>query len=127
MIFCRSGLATVVFMFIMYFSLSETKKQVDAAVPDPVPVFIGKPVHWPTMLRRVWPAAATCFCHGWVLWFFLNWIPSFFTHNNWAAAFSASIVVVILGSVLAMFIKLVEEPHPEVVEAEPVRRAVTHS
>ena len=253
------GLVTVVFMFVMFFSLSESKKQVDAVVPDPVPVFIGKPVHWPTMLRRVWPAAATCFCHGWVLWFFLNWIPSFFsqsygmdlsktaifstvvllggtvgtavggmlsdwrfkvtgnrlrsrrdliifgflssiigliplmfthdvlicaaslsfsffcseladsplwvigteisydhsatssactffgmavagavspmvigwlldiTHNNWAAAFGASILVVILGPILAMFIRLDEEPHPEVVKPEPVRRAVTHS
>ncbi|WP_397452406.1 MFS transporter [Pseudomonas sp. NA-150] len=252
------GLATLAFMFVMYFMLSETKKEVDAVVADPVPVFVGKPVHWPTMLRRVWPAAATCFCHGWVLWFFLNWIPSFFTQrygmdltktaifstvvllggtvgtavggmlsdwrfkvtgnrlrsrrdliifgflssiigliplmftqdimicaaslsfsffcseladsplwvigteisyehsatssactffgmavagavspvvigwllditgNNWAAAFSASIIVVLLGPILAMFIKLDEEPHPEVAEPEPVRRVATH-
>jgi MFS family permease len=252
------GVVTLVFMFVMYFGLSESKKQVDeqAAV---APVFIGKPVHWPSMLRKVWPAAATCFCHGWVLWFFLNWIPSFFsqrygmdlthtavfstvvllggtvgtavggmlsdwrfkvtgnrlrsrrdliifgflasiigliplmftqdimvcalslsfsffcseladsplwvigteisyehsatssactffgmavagavspvvigwlldiTGNNWAAAFAASIVVVLLGPILAMFIKLDEEPHPTAVAAEPSGRAVTHS
>ncbi|MGV8919759.1 MAG: MFS transporter [Pseudomonas sp.] len=252
------GVATLIFMFVMFFMLSETKKEVDAVVPDPVPVFVGKPVHWPTMLRRVWPAAATCFCHGWVLWFFLNWIPSFFTQrygmdltktaifstvvllggtvgtavggmlsdwrfkvtgnrlrsrrdliifgflssiigliplmftqdivicaaslsfsffcseladsplwvigteisydnsatssactffgmavagavspvvigwllditgNNWAAAFSASIVVVLLGPILAMFIKLDAEPHPEIAVPEPMRRVATH-
>lgn len=36
------------------------------------------PLHLPTLLRRVWPATAACFCHGWVLWFFNNWIPSYF-------------------------------------------------
>ncbi len=35
-------------------------------------------LHLPTLLRRVWPATAACFCHGWVLWFFNNWIPSYF-------------------------------------------------
>jgi MFS family permease len=57
------------------------------------------------MIRRVWPATAACFCHGWVLWFFLNWIPSFFSqryglkleHN---AVFSA---LVLLGGSLGTF------------------------
>ena len=45
------------------------------------------PVHWPSLLRRVWPATCACFCHGWVLWFFNNWIPSYFVirfhMQNW--------------------------------------------
>jgi MFS family permease len=75
------GLFTIVFMFFMYSMLSESKKQVSAVDPDAVAEPVATPVHWPTMLRQVWPAAATCFCHGWVLWFFLNWIPSFFAER----------------------------------------------
>jgi MFS family permease len=73
------GVLTLIYMFAMYFILGESKKQVEAVVMEPVKA--PTPVHWPTMLRKVWPAAATCFCHGWVLWFFLNWIPSFFTQR----------------------------------------------
>lgn len=79
MAFIILGVLTLVYMFAMYFMLGESKKQVEAVVMEPVRV--TPPVHWPTMLRKVWPAAATCFCHGWVLWFFLNWIPSFFTQR----------------------------------------------
>lgn len=75
------GAVTLIYMFIMYFSLSESKKQVEAVIAEPIPAPLAKPVDWPQMLRKVWPAAATCFCHGWVLWFFLNWIPSFFTQR----------------------------------------------
>jgi MFS family permease len=73
------GVLTLMYMLAMYFILGESKKQVEAVVMEPVKA--PTPVHWPTMLRKVWPAAATCFCHGWVLWFFLNWIPSFFTQR----------------------------------------------
>jgi MFS family permease len=71
------GAVTLVYMFIMYASLSEAKRH-----SEPVPtVPARRPVDWPDMLRRVWPAMAACFCHGWVLWFFLNWIPSFFSQR----------------------------------------------
>ncbi|MHC8391565.1 hypothetical protein ACYZTM_26830 [Pseudomonas sp. MDT2-39-1] len=40
------------------------------------------------------------------------------TGNNWAVAFGASIAVVLLGPVLAMFIKLDDEP---ALKAEPQR------
>jgi hypothetical protein len=46
--------------FIMYID------RTNLAVAAPVRV------DWPHMLRRVWPATLTRFCHGWVLWFFLN-------------------------------------------------------
>ena len=38
-----------------------------------------EPIVWPDLLRRVWPASAACFAHGWMLWFFLNWVPSYFS------------------------------------------------
>ncbi|QVW25663.1 MFS transporter [Pseudomonas hormoni] len=81
MTFVILGVVTLIYMFVMYFSLSESKKLVEATAAAPVAPVVAVPVNWPQMLRRVWPAAATCFCHGWVLWFFLNWIPSFFTQR----------------------------------------------
>jgi MFS family permease len=36
------------------------------------------PMRWKPLLRALWPAVIVSFCHGWVLWFFLNWMPSFF-------------------------------------------------
>jgi MFS family permease len=73
------GVATIVFMVVLYFSMRGTKQERadDAAVAAAAPTRI--PVDWPDMLRRVWPVTATCFCHGWVLWFFNNWMPSYFS------------------------------------------------
>ncbi|HEY3598659.1 MAG TPA: MFS transporter [Paraburkholderia sp.] len=102
------GAVTLVYMAVMYVSLNDAKRHVDTETgttrttrtTDTTPA--RKPVDWPDMIRRVWPATAACFCHGWVLWFFLNWIPSFFSqryglkleHN---AVFSA---LVLLGGSL---------------------------
>jgi len=110
------GAITLVYMVVMYLGLNEAKKHSDdgqshaaqtqaqaAAAAAPAPQ--RKPLDWRDMIRRVWPATAACFCHGWVLWFFLNWIPSFFSqrygmklsHN---AIFSA---LVLLGGSLGTF------------------------
>jgi MFS family permease len=101
------GGVTLVYMFIMYYSLSEAKRHTEGVgTASPAALTPArKRVDWPDMIRRVWPAAAACFCHGWVLWFFLNWIPSFFSqryglkleHN---AIFSA---LVLLGGSLGTF------------------------
>ncbi|WP_133648800.1 MFS transporter [Paraburkholderia flava] len=37
------------------------------------------PMRWGPLLRALWPATVVSFCHGWILWFFLNWMPSFFS------------------------------------------------
>lgn len=101
------GAVTLVYMIVMYVSLGDAKKHSESeGVPNVDPP--SKPrtrVDWSDMLGRVWPAAAACFCHGWVLWFFLNWVPSFFSqryglkleHN---AVFSA---LVLLGGSLGTF------------------------
>lgn len=73
------GALTLVYMFVMYFILGDRNKVQGSAVPVKAPP--SRPVDWPDMIRRVWPAAATCFCHGWMLWFFLNWMPSFFAKS----------------------------------------------
>jgi MFS family permease len=106
------GGITLVYMVVMYVGLNEAKKQSDDVQSDAVQAQAAaaaeperKPLDWRDMIRRVWPATAACFCHGWVLWFFLNWIPSFFSqrygmklsHN---AIFSA---LVLLGGSLGTF------------------------
>jgi MFS family permease len=80
------GGVTLVYMLIMYYSLSEAKRHTEsggmaAPVSNTPPAPARRRVDWPDMIRRVWPAMAACFCHGWVLWFFLNWIPSFFSQR----------------------------------------------
>jgi MFS family permease len=79
------GGVTLVYMFVMYFALGDSHKRAAAEEAANRTSSSGRPgatpVNWPDMIRRVWPAAATCFCHGWVLWFFLNWIPSFFAQR----------------------------------------------
>lgn len=72
------GIVSLVFMIAMYLILGE--KTASSGQPAQ-PAQPATPVHWPDMIRRVWPVTATCFCHGWVLWFFLNWIPSLFAQR----------------------------------------------
>jgi MFS family permease len=53
-------------------------------------------MRWRPLLRTLWPATLVSFCHGWVLWFFLNWMPSYFSqayHMNikHSALFSSGI------------------------------------
>jgi MFS family permease len=83
MSFVILGAVTVVYMMAMYGLLARRRHtSVDAAQAAPAAEPSRKqPVDWPHMIRRVWPTTATCFCHGWVLWFFLNWIPSYFSQR----------------------------------------------
>ncbi|MBN3805038.1 MFS transporter [Paraburkholderia sp. Ac-20336] len=77
------GAVTLVYMIVMYIGLNEAKRHGatpgDTAAATAAPA--RKPINWPDMIRRVWPATAACFCHGWVLWFFLNWIPTLFSQR----------------------------------------------
>jgi sugar phosphate permease len=40
-----------------------------------------KQVPWGPLLRRILPVTLTDFCYGWILWLYLNWLPSFFLHE----------------------------------------------
>jgi MFS family permease len=40
-----------------------------------------KEVPWGPLLRRIMPVTLTDFCYGWILWLYLNWLPSFFLHE----------------------------------------------
>jgi MFS family permease len=61
-----------------------------------------EPIVWPDLLRRVWPASAACFAHGWMLWFFLNWVPTYFSSRYGMKIESSAIfsTLVLLGGTL---------------------------
>jgi len=40
-----------------------------------------KSVPWRRLLLRMLPVTMTDFCYGWILWLYLNWLPSFFLHE----------------------------------------------
>lgn len=83
--FILLGAVTLLYSLIMYAGLHRAagRNSAGGQVPQPRPAAAARhePVDWPHMIRRVWPTTATCFCHGWVLWFFLNWIPSYFAQR----------------------------------------------
>ncbi|MFE0019212.1 MFS transporter [Mesorhizobium sp. NPDC059054] len=41
-----------------------------------------KRLPWIPLLKRMLPVTMTDFCYGWMLWLFLNWIPSYFLHQH---------------------------------------------
>jgi MFS family permease len=61
-----------------------------------------EPIVWPDLLRRVWPASAACFAHGWMLWFFLNWVPTYFATRYGMKIESSAVfsTLVLLGGTL---------------------------
>ena len=60
------------------------------------------PLRFLSLLRVVWPATIGSFCHGWTLWFFLNWTPSFFAQSYGMKLTSSAIFStgIFLGGVL---------------------------
>ena len=56
----------------------------------------GAPTPWRELARRILPVTAVDFCYGWMLWLFLNWLPSFFQNEyhqdlKSSAVFSAGV------------------------------------
>ncbi|HMD33370.1 MAG TPA: MFS transporter, partial [Vicinamibacterales bacterium] len=41
----------------------------------------GPRVRWGPLVTRMLPVTVVYFCYGWTLWLYLNWLPSFFTHE----------------------------------------------
>jgi len=50
-------------------------------LPPATVVATRKSVPWGPLLKRMMPVTATDFCYGWILWLYLNWLPSFFLHE----------------------------------------------
>ena len=41
----------------------------------------GVSVPWKRLALRMWPVTVVYFCYGWMLWMYLNWLPSYFLHE----------------------------------------------
>ena len=52
-----------------------------AGLPPATVVATRTSVPWGPLLKRMMPVTATDFCYGWILWLYLNWLPSFFLHE----------------------------------------------
>lgn len=60
------------------------------------PVRIAVATPWRALAARILPVTAVDFCYGWMLWLFLNWLPSFFQNEyhldlKTSAVFSAGV------------------------------------
>jgi MFS family permease len=50
-------------------------------LPPSTVAAVRREVPWGPLLRRIMPVTLTDFCYGWILWLYLNWLPSFFLHE----------------------------------------------
>jgi nitrate/nitrite transporter NarK len=50
-------------------------------LPPSTVAAVRRQVPWGPLLRRIMPVTLTDFCYGWILWLYLNWLPSFFLHE----------------------------------------------
>jgi sugar phosphate permease len=84
MAFVILGAASLAWVVLWLWYYRDDPTQHPGITPEDIarlPARVGKtrrPMRWAPLLRALWPATAVSFCHGWILWFFLNWMPSFF-------------------------------------------------
>jgi MFS family permease len=57
-----------------------TEQDLEGLPPSTVAA-VRRNVPWGPLLRRIMPVTLTDFCYGWILWLYLNWLPSFFLHE----------------------------------------------
>ncbi|MEM5317748.1 MFS transporter [Paraburkholderia sp. JHI869] len=79
-----ASLAWVVLWIWYYRDNPADHPAITAAEIARLPADVGKarvPMRWKPLLHALWPATIVSFCHGWILWFFLNWMPSFFEQS----------------------------------------------
>jgi MFS family permease len=111
--FIALGLVTILFFAFLYYWFRDEPRQHPAITAGELAILsppdgasagghTSEPIVWPDLLRRVWPASATCFAHGWMLWFFLNWIPTYFSTRYGMKIESSAVfsTLVLLGGTL---------------------------
>jgi sugar phosphate permease len=82
------GAASVVWSLIWWFYFRDdprdhahiTEEELKGLPPATVAA-TRKSVPWGPLLKRILPVTLTDFCYGWILWLYLNWLPSFFLHE----------------------------------------------
>ena len=111
--FVALGAITICFFGFLYVWFRDEPREHPAITPDELSILrppgaaalsgrTREPVVWPDLLRRVWPASAACFAHGWMLWFFLNWVPTYFATRYGMKIESSAVfsTLVLLGGTL---------------------------
>ncbi len=102
------GAVTALYVAFLYVYLRDDPHTHPAVTPAELARLPALPVHtakvamdWGRFIRRVWPATAVAFCHGWMLWFFLNWIPTYFAHAQGLALEKSAVfsTMVLVGGV----------------------------
>lgn len=82
------GVIAIVWAFAWWFYFRDdprkhptiTAEEVEGLPPATVAA-TRKAVPWGPLIRRMAPVTLTDFCYGWILWLYLNWLPSFFLHE----------------------------------------------
>lgn len=111
--FMALGIITIAFFAFLYVWFRDEPHEHPSITSDELAVLrpLGsqaptgrtlEPIVWPDLLRRVWPASAACFAHGWMLWFFLNWVPTYFSTRYGMKIESSAVftTLVLLGGTL---------------------------
>jgi MFS family permease len=101
------GLAWSVVWLIYYRDRPRDHRAVtDVEISELADAADGGPVRrrppWRALIRRIAPVTATDFCYGWMLWVYLTWMPSFFSHQyglNLAKS-AAFTTITLLGGVV---------------------------
>lgn len=86
--FYALGVASLIWAVLWFFYFRDDPRKhpqvtADELVGLPTSTVAGsrKPVPWRPLLKRIMPVTLTDFCYGWILWLYLNWLPSFFLHE----------------------------------------------
>jgi nitrate/nitrite transporter NarK len=82
------GLASFIWVIVWWFYFrddprehSDITVQELEGLPTAIAVAARKQVPWGPLIKRIMPVTLTDFCYGWILWLYLNWLPSFFLHE----------------------------------------------
>jgi nitrate/nitrite transporter NarK len=82
------GAASLLWAVVWWFYFRDDPRTHASVTPDELEglpaatvVATRKVVPWGPLLKRILPVTLTDFCYGWILWLYLNWLPSFFLHE----------------------------------------------
>jgi MFS family permease len=82
------GVASLAWAVLWWFYFRDDPRTHSGITPDELTglppatvVQTRKTVPWGPLLKRILPVTLTDFCYGWILWLYLNWLPSFFLHE----------------------------------------------
>lgn len=90
------GAASLVWVLAWLFLFRGPYHSVGSAAGFPSRPGVIHPTPWRRLAARIAPVTAVDFCYGWMLWLFLNWLPSFFQNEyhldlKKSAVFSAGV------------------------------------